>query len=176
MKNRSLPLFLLAGLLSSVLCTLGPHLLPEGTFLLDMYPGVVLGTALYLTGYCCGLNAGRWRAAQLLVIVVATVAGWRLSINVGYEYGQPFPYIAAGALGALTTALGLLWPWTIRRGALGFVLLATASGALGGFVFQEIEKVFTHMTEDVWALVLFFEWQTIFMLGTWLACRRVAGK
>jgi hypothetical protein len=172
LKTRSLPLFLFCGLLSGVVCWLGGRILPEDSWLLKIYPGLVLGTVLWLTGVRFGRIPERWRAARFVVVVAGTVAGWRLSVDVGYQYGEPIPFIAAGALGALTAALGLLWPWSIRFRTAGFVLLVTASGAFGGMVFQTIVDLFPNMQEDVWVLALFVEWQVIFMLGTWLAAGR----
>lgn len=172
LKNGSLPFFIFCGLLSGVLCWLGGLVLPGGSLLLQIYPGLVLGTVLCFAGVVSGLVRDRWRAARFLVVVAATVAGWRLSVDVGYQYGEPIPFIAAGALGALTVALGLLWPWSIRYRIAGFVLLITASGAFGGMIFKTIEDLFLSRHGDVWALVLFVEWQAIFMLGAWLAARR----
>lgn len=176
MKNRSLPFFVLCGLLSGVLCWLGGRILPDDSWLLKAYPGLVLGTALCFAGVRSGLISGRWRAARFLIAVAATVAGWRLAVDVGYQYGEPVPFIAAGALGALTAALGLLWPWSIRFRIAGFVLLVTASGAIGGMVFKTIVDLFPKMPEDVWVLVLFTEWQAIFMLGAWFAAGRSNDK
>ena len=172
MKNRSLPLFLFCGLLSGVLCWLGGRILPEGSLLLEIYPGLVLGTALCFAGVLSGLVPDHWRAARFLAVVAGTVAGWRLSVDVGFQYGAPIPFIAAGALGALTVALGLLWPWSIRFRIAAFVSLVTAAGAFGGMVFKAIGDLFPNMHEDVWVVVLFTEWQVIFMLGTWLAAGR----
>jgi hypothetical protein len=167
-----MPLFLFCGLLSGVLCWLGGRILPEDSLLLKVYPGLVLGTVLCFAGVLSGLVPERWRAARFLVVVAGTVAGWRLSVDVGYQYGEPVPFIAAGALGALTAALSLLWPWSIRFRMAGFALLITASGALGGMVFKTIVDLFPNMQEDVWVLALFTEWQLIFLLGTWLAAGR----
>jgi hypothetical protein len=167
-----LPVFVLCGLLSGVLCWLGGRILPEDSWLLKIYPGLVLGTALCFAGLRSGLIPERWRAARFLVAVAATVAGWRLSVDVGYQYGEPVPFIAAGALGALTTALGLLWSWSIRFRIACFVMLVTASGAIGGMVFMTIVDLFPNMPEDVWVLVLFTAWQAIFMLGAWFAAGR----
>ncbi len=176
MKNRSLPLFILCGVLSGVLCWLGGRILPDDSLLLKIYPGLVLGTALCFAGVLSGLVPQRWRAARFLVVVAGAVAGWRLSLDVGFQYGEPVPFIAAGALGALTVALGLLWPWSMRFRIAGFISLVTASGAFGGMVFKTIRDIFPNMQEDVWVLVLFTEWQVIFMLGTWLAARRSNDK
>lgn len=154
------------------MCWLGGRILPEDSWMMKVYPGLVLGTALCFAGVRSGLILERWRAARFLVIVAATVAGWRLSVDVGYQYGEPVPFIAAGALGALTAALGLLWSWSIRFRIAGFVLLVTASGAIGGMVFKTIVDLFPKMPEDVWVLVLFTEWQAIFMLGAWFAAGR----
>ncbi len=69
--------------------------------------------------WCCCLGEylrvaptlrGVWSA---LILVVFTVVGWRLSIGLGYEYGQPVPPMwrrARWALGAL-----LAWRITQRR-------------------------------------------------------------
>jgi hypothetical protein len=175
MKNTSALFFVVCGLLSGVLCWLGGRILPEDSLLLKIYPGLVLGAVVFFAGARCGLVGSDWRSARLLVAVASTVAGWRLAVEVGYPYGEPVPYVAAGALGALITALGLLWSWSIRLRPAGFVLLITASGALGGMVFKIILDLFPNMNEDAWVLALFLEWQAIFMLGTWVAAKRSKG-
>lgn len=159
---------LLAGLLSAVLCWAGGSLLGDESLLNKPFPGIVLGLALFGLGEYLRVTptpGGVWTG---LILIVFSVIGWRLSINVGYEYGQPIPYVAAGAVGGFTVALGTLLAWRISQSRVRHVLLITAAGAFGGLVFQVLEANFK-MADDIWVLVLFLEWQSILMLGIGLA-------
>ena len=49
-----------------------------------------------------------------------------------------------------------------------FLVIVTASGAVGGLVFQIADQLFK-MNEYIWALVLFGEWQCILLIGIALA-------
>ncbi len=46
--------------------------------------------------------------------------------------------------------------------------MITGAGTLGGLVFQVMESLFK-MTDDIWVLVLYLEWQVILLLGVGLA-------
>ena len=68
-------------------------------------------------------------------------------------------------------ALGLLLGWRIRSGALKFVVIVTAAGTLGGLVFHFLDTWFIGNMEadELWILILFAEWQSIFMAGIAIA-------
>jgi hypothetical protein len=166
-------LFATLGLISGTVCVLAGLVLPEYPWLMDHYPGIILGIFLWLAGhYVARLPAaGKWPG--MLVPIVAGVLGWRLSIEVGYELGGAVRYVSAGALGAFTIALGLLAAWRIRAGLVPFVVIVTAAGALGGAVFQGLESMLAISDHDrLWAWLLFGEWQTLLLAGVAVALHR----
>lgn len=166
-----LPLFFLLGLFSGATCWALHFVLPETQWIADYYPAVVLGSFLYFAGaYGAGINPEQ-RISVLFVLIAASILGWRLAIQVGYDLGGPMPFVNAGGLGGFIMALGLLLGWRIRSGALKFAAIVTASGALGGMVFHFLDTWFIgHMeADDLWILILFAEWQSIFMAGVAIA-------
>jgi hypothetical protein len=169
--KSTLPLFFILGLISGTVCWALQFVLPETQWIVDYYPGAVLGIFLYVGGaYVAGMNA-RSRILALIISIAASILGWRLAVQVGYDLGGPVAFVNAGTLGALVLALGLLFGWHIRAGAWKFVLLVTVGGALGGLVFHFLDQWFIGAMEndDIWILILFAEWQSIFMAGLALA-------
>jgi hypothetical protein len=166
--KSTLPLFFILGLISGTTCWALQFVLPEKQWILNYYPAVVLGFFLHAAGaHAAGMNYSR-RIFVLPVLVGASILGWRLAIEVGYDLGGPAPYLNAGALGALVSALGALLAWRIRgRRILPFVAIVTAAGVVGGLVFHVLDAWFIgHMQDDgLWVLILFAEWQSIFMAG-----------
>lgn len=174
--NHSTPkkivLYAGAGLASAVMCWAGGRVLPESLFL-KVYPGIILGVTLLALGHVLGeIPRPRYWIAALLLPAFSAL-GWRLAVDVGYEYGGPVPYVTAGAMGAFFVAIGLLLAWRIRSRAVLLVCIVTAAGALGGAVFQLIHKAVGGIGEDYWVLILFAEWQVLLMLGLALAMARV---
>lgn len=169
--QRTLPLFFILGLISGTACWALHFVLPDKQWVVNYYPAVVLGVFLYLAGaYIARVNPGN-RIAVLLVLIIASILGWRLAVEVGRDLGGPLPFLNAGTLGGFIMALGLLLGWRIRSGGLKFVMIVTAAGALGGLVFHFLDRWFIgHMeTGEMWILILFAEWQSIFMAGAAVA-------
>jgi|SRR5688572_8185943 len=161
-----------AGLACAVLCWAGGRVLPQSLFL-NFYPGIVLGMTLVALGHVLGeIPRPRLWIAALLLPAFSTL-GWRLAVDVGYEYGRPVPYVTAGAMGAFFVAIGLLLAWRIQKRAVMLVCMVTAAGALGGVVFQLIHKAIDGIGGDYPVLILFAEWQVLLMLGIALAMARV---
>jgi hypothetical protein len=170
MLRSTLPLFFIMGLISGAACWALHFVLPDQRWIIDYYPGVVLGFFLYIAGDLAGIKCARGIPA-LLTLLAAGILGWRLAIEVGYDSGGPAPFVNAGALGGLVPALGALLAWRVRVRSLRFAAIATAAGALGGLVFHFLDAWFIgHMQDDdLWVLILFAEWQSIFMAGVALA-------
>ncbi|TVO72492.1 hypothetical protein [Sedimenticola selenatireducens] len=173
---KQLQAFILLGLVSGLICGFGGPLLPDIEWLTNIYPGVVLGLFLFFAGwYVANRNAQKMLPA-LLVIVSASIIGWRLALKVGGDSGLDDLYLFAvcGAVGAGSVALGLLYAWRIRSGVLLFVLVTMFAGALGGFVFHMIElltDISSVRSGDVWTIVLFTVWQTLLFVGLSTALR-----
>ena len=171
MATKKVFLFAMMGLLSGVVCWALQFVLPETQWIIDYYPAVVLGVFLFIAGeYIAGAGSMQ-KVATLVVLVIVSMLGWRLAIQVGYDLGGPVPFGNAGALGALIMALGLLLAWRLRGGILKFVTIVTAFGAVGGVIFHFLDKWFIGAMEqdDIWILILFAEWQSIFMVGVAVA-------
>ncbi len=166
-KTRIL-LFAIAGLISGVISGMGQFILPDDEIFPKYYPAVILGIFLYLAGrYLANIKTSN-DIFSLIILIIASIAGWRLSINVGFDLGGPVPFVSAGTLGAFVVALGWLFAWKIRFNILIHIIIITVSGALGGLVFQFADSMI-QMTEEMWVIFLFTEWQCILLLGIALA-------
>jgi hypothetical protein len=173
MSAKKILQFAVLGMLSGTACWALHFVLPDKQWIVDYYPGAVLGIFLYIAGaYIAGMNAVP-RILALVILITASILGWRLAVQVGYDLGGPVAFVNAGTLGALVLALGLLLGWHIRAGAWKFVLIVTAGGALGGLAFHFLDLWFIGSMEndDIWILILFTEWQGFFMAGLALALR-----
>jgi hypothetical protein len=210
--KRTLPLFFILGLISGVSCWALSFVLPDKQWIMDYYPAIVLGFFVHAAGaHVAGMTYAH-RIPALLVLIIASMLGWRLAVEVGHDLGGPVPFMNAGAVGAFVIALGLLLVWYIRSYAwkiaaiiimllalaglalfpdlkqtiglvlipLGlwviwraganlwiFVAMLTAGGALAGLVFHFLDaRVIGHLhDDDLWMLILFAQWQSIFMAG-----------
>ena len=165
-------LFAAAGLVSGIISGLGQYYLPDLQWIQQHYPPVVLGITLYLCGaWLAGLKS-RKPLLSLLALIIFSILGWRISIDVGYSLGGPTPYVTAGALGAFVVAWGWLLAWGVPTRDWKFILTVTLAGILGGFVFQIADK-FWAMREPYWALFLFSEWQCLLLAGIAIAHQRL---
>lgn len=132
--------------------------------MLRIYPGVIFGLALFVTGQFYGLNRGRSRLLSLVIIMSAAVIGWRAALDIGYMHGKEFPMLTAGAVGALTVAIGLVAAWPIRRWII-FLLFVTIIGTAAGEIARLIWEAFPALGDDLWLLILFIEWQSMLMFA-----------
>jgi len=174
--KTTLPLFFVLGLVSGTACWALHFVfeyfgLSNNQWINDYYPAILLGFFVHAAGaHAIGMNYMR-RIPDLAILIVTSVLGWRLAVDVGYDLGGPMPFVNAGALGALVLALGAVLAWRIRARALRFLAVATAAGTLGGLVFHFLDAWFigNMHDDDLWILILFTEWQSIFMAGVALA-------
>lgn len=164
--KRNLALkFLLAGMVSGLLCWLGGLLAPEHSLLIKIFPGVIFGVVLYLVGRHEGLAPQRPHGLTCAIIVATSVLSWRAAVDIGYMHGRPLPMLAAGALGALVLALGLMWAWHWRRGMAVALCAIVATGALVAQAVQWLWDTYPTMDEVVEVSVLFVGWQALVMLA-----------
>lgn len=179
--GKQLQAFLLLGLVSGFICSFAGPELPDIKWLLDAFPGVVLGLFIFFAGrYIAHRDGQKWFSA-LVVIISAAVIGWRLAVKVGVDSGLDELYLFAvcGAVGAGCVALGLLYAWRIRSGVVPFVLIVLLAGAFGGFVFHLIELAFgisSIKNDFVWTTLLFTLWQTLLFAGLAFALRFGSGR
>ena len=166
--------FAIAGLFSGIISGMGQFFLPDIQLIQQYYPTLVLGVFLYL----CGIYIARIEISNkllsLVILIISCIIGWRISIDVGYDLGGPAPFVTAGTLGAFVVAWGWLLSWRIRSNILMFVMIVTAAGATGGLVFQIADRLF-EMKNELWALVLFSEWQCILLTGIAIAHQKSKG-
>ena len=172
MTNKHLTIYLYTGLISGVIGWGGNLLLPEGSLAFNIFPGIILGLALFLCGMQVGAIPKPKRAQAGILLIVFTIVGWRLSVELAPYVNVYFRYIAPGAIGAFVVAIGLLSTWHVPRNRFAFVLWLTLSGAIGGLIFQLILATSLVIAEDLQPLVLLVEWQTILMLCIGLAMAR----
>ncbi len=168
-ERRLVAGFLVAGVVSGVVCWAGGFLLPEGSLALNVYPGLIVGLTLFALGRIHGLGEGVPRFLTLVILGIAGVAGWRAGVDIGYPHGGPLPMLTAGALGALVLALGVSLGWAVRRKTLPYLAVVTLTGAVAGQIFELVSDASPYMNEQVWMLALFVEWQTLVLLSIGLA-------
>lgn len=157
--------FLVAGLVSGLLCWLGGLLAPENSLLIKIYPGLIFGTVLYAVGRHALLAPQRRQGVTYLIIVATTTLAWRAAVDIGFMHGRPWPMLAAGALGGLVLSLGLMWAWRWRRGAALTLCAVVVTGALVGQAVHWIWNAYPTTDEVVGVSLLFVGWQTLVMLA-----------
>jgi len=169
-NRNSVLLFAGAGVVSGIIRSFAHYVLPDIQVIQQNYPAVILGITLYLCGtFLAGIYSKK-PLLSLLVLVIFSLLGWRISIDVGYALGGPAPFITTGAMGAFVVAWGWLLAWGIPARDWKFILVVTLAGILGGLVFDMADR-FWSMKEPVWELVLFCEWQSLVLTGIAIAHR-----
>ncbi len=179
--TKQVQAFALVGMVSGGICSLAEIILPDIEWLLDVYPGVVLGLFLFFSGrYLANCSIPKpW--SSLIVLLSAGIVGWRLAVKVGVEstISESFIYAVCGIVGAACVALGLLYAWRIRSGIIPFVVITILSGALGGFIFRMVEWLsgMSSASNNVWwTLSLFTVWQSIFFAGVAVALKYASSR
>lgn len=161
-------LFACMGLISGLVNGSSQFFLPDVQFIIDFYPAVFLGIFLFLAGKYLLYPDNKKQFLSLLILIIFSALGWRLSVNYGYMWGGPAPYGNAGAVGAFFVALGWLFSWRIHSGFVLFLAIITIAGTAGGLIFQVIDTTIK-MSETLWIFVLFVVWQIMLFLGIALA-------
>ncbi len=167
-----LPVYIGAGVISGVVSWAGEYFLPNVTWVINIYPGFILGLAIYLVHSGGKFSFNVKTFLPLLILITASVVGWRLAVEIGYEYGSPMRFTAAGALGGLSVAVGLIWVWSVRTSKAIFLLLVilTVAGAFGGWFFKTVHGASPASTDDaLWTSLLLVEWQVILFVAIWFA-------
>jgi hypothetical protein len=116
---------------------------------------LVMGLGLLLVWYIRSLA---WKITAIIIMFVG-LAGLAIFPEIRYF------------IGAFVIPLGLALIWRAGAGAWKFAALITAFGALGGLIFHILDTWFIGgiQHDDLWVLILFAEWQSIFMAGLALA-------
>jgi hypothetical protein len=169
--TKQIPLFAAVGLVSGLVCWLGQYFLPESFFVTKVYPGVVLGVFIYIACRFIAECRSDNHIRSFAFILVASAAGWRLAVDVGYDLGGPVPFAIAGAMGAAALSLGVIMAWRVHYSkAAAFVAIVTVAGTLGGLLFNLIDRLSGMYDRDtLWVLTLFCEWQAVLLIGIALA-------
>jgi hypothetical protein len=169
--TKQIPLFAAVGVVSGIVCWLGQYFLPESFFVTKVYPGIVLGVFIYIACRFIAACQSDNHIRSFVFLIVASAAGWRLAVDIGYSLGGPVPFAIAGAMGAAALSLGVIMAWRVHYSkAAVFVAIVTMAGALGGLLFNLIDRFSGMYDRDTWwVLTLFCEWQAVLMIGIALA-------
>ena len=163
-KQASLSLLL--GAASGTLCWLGARYLPQNGLAFDAYPGAIFGLCLHALGiYIIGVKPLN-KIVSVIIIVIASIISWRLSISLGHT--GPVPFITSGLLGGGIISIALVIAWKLHKKILPIVTWVTIAGGGGGAIFHAIDATISQSSE-LWPLLLFIEWQATVMLGVTLA-------
>ncbi|MDG9671335.1 hypothetical protein ONV78_26615 [Hahella sp. CR1] len=95
-------------------------------------PGGVLGAAICFGAWRRGWNAER-KGLRLLIVIAATILGWRLCFLFFISSWEVVSLALMGAVGACVTAVGVILAWRIRAWWI-FLASFTLAGAAGGVV------------------------------------------
>jgi len=171
-ERRLLLRFLCAGIISGLASWAGGLVLPQGSLVLKVYPGLVLGLSLFVVGRLNGLGEAVARPLSLLILLGSAVVGWRAAVDVGYMRAQPLGMLAAGGLGAGVLGLGLIWAWGVQARRLAYLAIVTLTGAAAAQLFELVWGAFGRIGDQLWLLALFVEWQSIVMLNIGLLAIR----
>jgi len=164
-------IFAIAGAASGIISGLGQYFLPDIQLVQQHYPALILGITLFLCGYYLAGIQSRKPLLSLLALIIFSILGWNISIDLGYALGGPAPFVTAGAFGAFVVAWGWLLAWCVPTRDWRFILIVTCAGAVGGLVFLIADQIWS-MEEPVWELVLFTEWQGLLLAGIAIAHQR----
>jgi hypothetical protein len=112
---------------------------------------LVIALGLLLVWYIRSLP---WKIGAIIIMFLA-LAGLAIFPEVKFT------------IGALVILFGMALVWRAGTGAWKFAVLVTVAGALGGLIFNILDTWFIGSMEhdDLWVLVLFAEWQSVFMSG-----------
>ena len=170
LNYKHLGMYLLAGIVSGLLCGLITHFVGFGNFPYYAGPGLVLGIMIFLAGRFISSIAPRNTWLSSLILVLACAIGWFLA----HQYTitqQNFSFFGSGAIGGIFVAIGLTLAWKLNRIWLVIVLtvLAGILGVLMWLVGVELFKLLFAIDADLDLIPLFVNWQAILFLAIGIA-------
>ncbi len=171
LNYKHLGMYLLAGIVSGLLCGLITHFVGFGNFPYYAGPGLVLGITIFLAGRFISSIAPRNTWLSSLILVLACAIGWFLAFQFGYAYkAEGFSLFGSGAIGGIFVAIGLTLAWKLNRIWLVIVLtvLAGILGVLMWLVTVEFFELFASAA-DLDLIPLFVNWQAILLLAIGIA-------
>ena len=133
--------------------------------MIKFLPGLILGAALYAAGRHAGLAPPRPHGVTFAMLLLTGIVAWRAAVDIGYMHGQPWPMLAAGAVGSLVLSLGLIWVWGWRRGTVLSMCAIVGTGALVAQAVRWWWDAYPASNEALEICVLFVAWQTLVMLA-----------
>ncbi len=170
LNYKHLGMYLLAGIVSGLLCWLVWPLLALG-------PGLVLGIMIFLAGRYISDIAPRNTWLSPLILVLACAIGWFLAFEFGYAYGgEDFSFFGSGAIGGIFVAIGLALAWKLNRVwlVIALTVLAGILGVLMWYFVGGIADAFG-VTQTTF-IALFVSWQAILFLAIGIAVQIDSNK
>jgi len=157
LNYKHLGMYLLAGIVSGLLCGLITHFVGFGNFPYYAGPGLVLGIMIFLAGrYISGITPRNpW--LNPLVLILACGVGWFLAFLHGVNDGFYIWPVESGVTGGFFVGIGLVIAWRLKRIWM-VIVLTTLAGGLGGLVFTLVGFQ-----------LLFISWQGILLLSIGIA-------
>ena len=157
LNYKHLGMYLLAGIVSGLLCGLITHFVGFGNFPYYAGPGLVLGIMIFLAGRFISGITPRNPWLNPLVLILACGAGWFLAFLHGVSDGFYIWPVESGVIGGFFVGIGLVIAWRLKRIWM-VIVLTTLAGGLGGLVFALVGFQ-----------LLFSSWQGILLLGIGIA-------
>jgi len=176
LNYKHLGMYLLAGIVSGLLCGLITHFVGFGNFPYYAGPGLVLGIMIFLAGRYISDIAPRNTWLSPLILVLACAIGWFLAYEFGDSYYQEdFSFFGSGAIGGIFVAIGLALAWKLNRVWI-VIALTVLAGILGVLMWYLVTYFFDVFGfEDSW-IMLFVSWQSILLLAIGIAVQIDSNK
>jgi hypothetical protein len=157
LNYKHLGMYLLAGIVSGLLCGLITHFVGFGNFPYYAGPGLVLGIMIFLAGRFISGITPRNPWLNPLVLILACGVGWFLAFLHGVNDGFYIWPVESGVTGGFFVGIGLVIAWRLKRIWM-VIVLTTLAGGLGGLVFTLVGFQ-----------LLFISWQGILLLSIGIA-------
>ena len=170
LNYKHLGMYLLAGIVSGLLCGLITHFVGFGNFPYYAGPGLVLGIMIFLAGRFISGITPRNPWLNPLVLILACGVGWFLAFLHGVNDGFYIWPVESGVTGGFFVGIGLVIAWRLNRIWLVIVLtvLAGILGVLMWLVTVEFFELFASAA-DLDLIPLFVNWQAILLLAIGIA-------
>ena len=175
LNYKHLGMYLLAGIVSGLLCGLINPLLEE-RFGDDHGSGLVLGIMIFLAGRYISDIAPRNTWLSPLILVLACAIGWFLAYQFGYEFSYlAISFFSSGAIGGIFVAIGLALAWKLNRVWL-VIALTVLAGILGVLMWYLVSGISDAFGFELGFFLLFVSWQAILLLAIGIAVQIDSNK
>lgn len=152
------------GLLSGISCWLSLIYLPDSSYKLNLYPGIIFGLGLAVLGSAIFKIQSSKHTYNVVITISGSLIAWNLALKVGA--GNTLTLITAGLTGGCLTGVTLTIVWKLFNQVWLPILWLTAAGGLASTLLMLFSFVLGPFSQRLWIIILLAGWQAIFMAST----------